>query len=86
MSLHIQEESTMRDPTDQVIDAVRQVLAKLPHAAHYTISPTDRITQTVSVADPPFRLLAISDGHPKCPSEIASYSDADHSGRIEARR
>ena len=38
----------MRYPTNQVIDEVRQVLAKLPHTAHYTIISTDRITPTVS--------------------------------------
>ena len=43
----------MRYPTNQVIDEFRQVLAKLPHAAHHATISTDRITQTASqVADP----------------------------------
>ena len=50
----------MRYPTDQVINAVRQVLAKLPHAAHYTIIPTDRITQTVSQGSDPRAALRAS--------------------------
>ena len=58
MSLRIQEESPMRYPTNQVIDEVRQVLAKLPHAAHHATISTDRITQTVSQGSDPRILWA----------------------------
>ena len=58
----IQEEGPMRDPTDQMINTIWQVLAKFSHAAYYIIISANRITATVSQGSDPGAPLGLPRG------------------------